>query len=289
MWFEETRSWTDRVDLAAIPKGTFGSVAPKAGDIQVIETTPQSISLRATVNITNPTPYSAHIPYINIHVFSNGTLLGEAIAEHLDIKKGHNAGLTVSARWQPSWGGDEGVQRGRDLLSEYISGYNTSITLKTHRGSIPGQPLIGESLSKLNITVSAPRLSLPGNNEDEKTHFIRDATFHVFSSTATFTLVSPLQHNIIYIDHVNATALYNHTETVGRITYDLPFAAPPGETLTPRLPVEWSLDSVGYERLKDALGGRMKLDAKAVVGVRLGLWTETVWYYGRGIGASVRP
>jgi len=276
------------VDILALPKDMFGSLAPKAGNIEVIDTTRESISLRASVNITNPTPYSAHIPFISIHLFSNGTLLGEARAENLDITTGNNTDVVVSALWHPSLSGGEGVLRGRNLISQYISGYNTSITLKTHRGSIPAQPLIGEALSKLNITVSAPRLSLPGSDEDENTHFIRDATFHVFSSTATFTLVSPLQHNTIYIDRVNATAIYNHTETVGRIEYELPFAAPPGETMTPRLPVEWSLDSVGYEKLKEALGGKMKLDAKAVVGVRLGQWTETLWYYGRGIGASVR-
>lgn len=87
---------------------------------------------------------------------------------------------------------------------------------------------------------------------------------------------------------MNATALYNHTEPVGHIQYDLPFAAPPGISVTPKLPVDWSLDSVGYEKVRQALGGRLKLDAHAIVGVRLGSWTETVWYVGRGIGASIR-
>ena len=40
--------------------------------------------------------------------------------------------------------------------------------------------------------------------------------------------------------------------------------------------------------MKEALGGTMKLDARAVVGVRVGEWTEKVWYVGKGIGASVR-
>ncbi|KAK1830794.1 hypothetical protein QBC39DRAFT_353315 [Podospora conica] len=277
-----------KIPLKPIPRDGLGSIAPQVGNIEVTETTPQSLSIKATVNITNPTPYSAHIPYINIHVLCNGSLLGEAWARNLDFKTGHNVNLAVSAQWNPSLGGHTGIQTGRNLLSQYLSGYNTSITIKTHRNSIPALPLLGEALSKLNITVSAPKINLPGGDEDEKTHFIRDATFHIFSSTATFLLVSPLQHNTLYIERVNATALYNHTEPVGQIFYELPFAAPPGETLTPKLPVEWSLDSVGYERLKDAVGGKLKLDAKATVGVRLGRWTETVWYYGRGIGASVR-
>ena len=272
----------------ALPHDLFGSLEPQASDIEVVETTRSSVLIKALVNISNPTPYTAHIPYLNIHVLSNGTIVGEATATDLDIISGNNTNLVVSALWKPSLGGSKGSQHGRDLLSQYLSGYNTSVTLRTHRGSIPSQPLVGEALSKINITVSAPRLSLPGDGEDDKTHFIRDAIFHVFSSTATFTLVSPLRHNTLYIESVNATALYNHTEPMGRIEYDLPFAAPPGESQTPKLPVEWSLDSVGYGKLKEALGGKMKLDARAVVGVRVGEWVETVWYVGKGIGASVR-
>lgn len=198
-------------------------------------------------------------------------------------------------------GGEEGAQHGRDLLSQYLSGYNTSVTIRTHRGTIPSLPRIGDALSRLNLTLSAPRLRLPpppgrggggddgdDSAEEEERRFIRDATFHIFSSTATFTLVSPLTKNTLYIDAVDATAFYNHTEPIGKIEYDLPFAAPPGSSETPRLPVEWSVDSVGYGKLREALGGRMKLDARAVVWVRLGRWTERVWYVGKGIGAKVR-
>lgn len=257
------------------------------------------------MNITNPTPYSAHIPFISVHVESNGTTVGEARAEGLDIAPGDNTGLEVSATWDPSaMGGEKGAQRGRDLLSEYLSGYNTSLTIRTHRGTIPALPRLGEALARLNLTLSAPRLRLPpppggggggggggdddDNQEEERRRFIRDATFHVLSSTATFTLVSPLTRNTLYIDAVDATAYYNHTEPIGRIEYGLPFAAPPGSSQTPRLPVEWSVDSVGYGKLREALGGRLKLDARAVVWVRLGRWTERVWYVGKGIGARVR-
>ena len=111
---------------------------------------------------------------------------------------------------------------------------------------------------------------------------------HLFTSTATFTLLSPLSHNTIYITHINATALYNHTEPVGKIDHDLPFAVPPGATTSPRLPVEWSIGSVGYAAVRDALGGTLKLDAKATVSVRVGAWEEKVWYEGHGIGAHVK-
>lgn len=74
---------------------------------------------------------------------------------------------------------------------------------------------------------------------------------------------------------------------MGSIDYDLPFEVPPGVSLTPRLPVDWSLGSVGYEAVKEALGGKLKVEAEAKVGIRVGRWREKVWYEGRGIGARV--
>ena len=111
---------------------------------------------------------------------------------------------------------------------------------------------------------------------------------HLFTSTATFTLLSPLPHATIYITHINATALYNHTDPVGVILYDLPFAVPPGSIETPKLPVDWSLGSVGYEAVKSALGGTLKVDAKATVGIKIGSWSDTIWYVGKSIGAKIR-
>ncbi|KAL2135641.1 hypothetical protein VTI74DRAFT_7591 [Chaetomium olivicolor] len=282
-----------KIPLKPIDKDLMGSATPRVGRIEITDTTPSSLTLQALVNITNPTPYSAYIPFISIHIESNGTTIGEAQAENLNIKPGNNTDLSISATWNPSMGGGEGLQRGRDLLSGYLSGYNTTVTVRTHRDSIPSLPHLGETLSHLSLTLPAPRIHVPADpsdpdDPDDRPRFIRDATFHILSSTATFTLISPLQHNTIFINSVNATALYNHTEPIGRILYDLPFAAPPGASQTPKLPVEWSMDSVGYGKLREALGGRMRLDARATVGVRIGRWTESVWFVGRGIGAGVR-
>ena len=111
---------------------------------------------------------------------------------------------------------------------------------------------------------------------------------HLWSSTAEFTLLSPLHYETLYITWINATALYSHTEPVGKIWYDEPFAVPPGATTSPRLPVDWSLGSVGYDAIKQALGGTLKLDATATVGVRVGQWEQDVWFVGHGIGAHVK-
>ncbi|KXJ96897.1 hypothetical protein Micbo1qcDRAFT_3940 [Microdochium bolleyi] len=276
------------IPVKPLPKGSFSEISPKLGTMRVLDSTRDSITLEATLSANNPTPYTAQIPYINIHLLHNDTVLGEATVRHLNLVKGSNRDVVVTATWKPSEDGPHGRDVGRNLISQYLSGENTTLSVKAHRNSIPGQPKLCEALAKLNFTFPTPRLTLPGDTPDGKTHFIRDTTFHFVSSTATFTLVSPLQHNTIYLDHINATAFYNHTEPVGSIVNELPFAAPPGESTTPRLPVTWSLGSVGYDALRHAVGGTLKLDAYADVTVRLGNWQETLWYRGKGIGAHIQ-
>lgn len=45
---------------------------------------------------------------------------------------------------------------------------------------------------------------------------------------------------------------------------------------------------MGYEAIKRALGGTLKLSTKATVGCRIGQFEETIWFEGHGIGAKVR-
>lgn len=110
---------------------------------------------------------------------------------------------------------------------------------------------------------------------------------HLISSTAQFTLSSPFSTTTLYITNLNATA-YHDGQPSGKILYELPFAVPPGLSDTPRLPVDWSLGSVGYDAIKKALGGTLKLSAFADVGIRIGAWKEQIWFQGGAIGAHVR-
>ncbi|TEY43635.1 hypothetical protein BOTCAL_0366g00100 [Botryotinia calthae] len=274
--------------------GDFHQLNLKIGDLKIFNTGRTSINLQAKINFTNPTEYTARIPYVNIHILNNGSIIGDATVRDISVSRGNNTNVLVEATWDPmTFGGEKGRKIGRELISQYVSGFNTTLTFETHEGSIPYQPKLGKALGKFAATIPTPRLSTPGNGNDKgpddgKPHFIDDATFHLFSSTAQFTLLSPLQHSTIYIESIDAEAFYNHTETVGKIVYDYPFAVPPGTSESPKLPVDWSFDGVGYDAVERALGGTLKLDAKGTIGLRLGQWTETIWYLGSGIGAHVR-
>nr|POE85443.1 hypothetical protein CFP56_43759 [Quercus suber] len=313
------------------------------GDLRILDTTASSLSFSAEMNMTNPTAYAATIPYIDLHILSNNSLVAHATTRELVINPGNNINILVQAVYDPyELAGKHAKAAGRELLSRYLSGYNTTLELKLHSGSIPALPKLGEALSRFSIEMPTPRLGPPGGNggsdgKDGKQTFIRDATMHLFSSTADFTLLSPLKKETLFVTSINATAYsprkgeekpgypsnpdddddddddWMHSlrisssndtrhdpsdpsdlgDKVGHIFYDSPFAVPPidrdgnGMT-TPRLPVEWSLGGVGYDAVKRALGGNLKLGAFAYVGVRIGSWQEEVWFRGKGIGASIR-
>jgi len=274
----------------------LGSIAPKIGNLAILDTTPDSFTIQAEVNFTNPTNYSATVPYIDINLLTNGTIIGHVTARDILVVPGNNTNTLVQAVWSPlALSGDHGKAIGAEFLSQYISGFNTTLTLKTHKDTLPSQPALGEALSAFNITIPTPHLGSrkpvdpdhPGDGEDDKPHFIQSTTMHLISSTAQFTLLSPLKKSTIYITHINATAYYKDDDA-GHINYDGSFAVPPGVSVSPRLPVEWSLGSVGFEAVRKALGGELKLSARAGVGVRVGRWEERVWFRGGAIGANVR-
>lgn len=110
---------------------------------------------------------------------------------------------------------------------------------------------------------------------------------HLLSSTAEFTLFSPLKQTSITVTSINATAFYDN-EPVGRIDHKTPFNVPPGISQTPRLPVELDLGGVGYDTLRKALGQSLQMDAVAEIGVKIGKYVDIVGYNGTGIGAKVR-
>lgn len=278
--------------VLGFPKDTLNALEPQVDGVRILNTSDTGIFMQARVNFSNPTPYTASIPYFSAHVLNNGEPLGEAVVRNISLKLGNNTGNTIHATWDPlTLGGEEAHRNAQKLLSDYLSGENTTLQVVTHEGSFPALPELGLAFSKLNFTVPTPRMKLPGQGGDhddtEHLGFIRDATFHLLSSTATFTLASPLESNTVYLEHINATAFYNHTEPVGQIVNERAFPVTPGLSETPRLPVDWSLSSIGYSKLKDALGGNLKLDAVAYVTIRIGNWVEKVRYTGHGLGASI--
>ena len=107
----------------AISGGDLKGFSPQVGSLRILETTRSSLSMEARVNITNPTEYSAIVPYVNIKMLSNGTEVGHATARNVSVVPGPNHNILVEALWDPlTPSGQKGVAQGKELLSQYISG-----------------------------------------------------------------------------------------------------------------------------------------------------------------------
>lgn len=109
---------------SAINRGGPGKTfAPKVGNLQILDTGKTSLTLSALVNFTNPTEYFATVPYIDINILTNGTLLGHAVAKSVAVAPGDNFNIPVTAVWDPfAMGGEEARAVGVEFLSQYISG-----------------------------------------------------------------------------------------------------------------------------------------------------------------------
>ena len=118
---------------------------PVVQGMEVVDSTETSLTLQARVNMTNPTDYSATIPFCNVSIWVNDTRVGYAWASDTHVVPGPN-NLTAKASWEVG-------KIGRLWLSQFISGYNTSLTIKSHAGSIPNFPD-----PKMEMTVPTPHM-----------------------------------------------------------------------------------------------------------------------------------
>lgn len=95
----------------------------KVGNLQVLGTTETSLTIEALVNLTNPTQYSATVPFADVHILSNGSLFGHATAQAISIKPGRNINIPITAVWNPlEMGGQVAHAKAVDFLSQWLSG-----------------------------------------------------------------------------------------------------------------------------------------------------------------------
>ncbi|KAF3491886.1 uncharacterized protein GIQ15_01403 [Arthroderma uncinatum] len=160
--------------------GKITDIKPRIQSIEIVETTKDSVLARANVNFTNPTNYTAHIPYINIKLVHNSSDVAHIIGHNVHVGPGQNSGVQIDALWNPlESGGEEGVAAGRDLVSKCVSGRNTTVVLKSYADTIPSLPLLGAALSKFEIEIPIPKLRLPGSDDGRDGRggsLIKDAT-----------------------------------------------------------------------------------------------------------------
>jgi len=118
---------------------------------------------------------------VDVVMLYNGTALAHIIARNISVVPGNNTNIPVDFLWSPlATGGTDGKEAGRAMISSFVSGSNTTVTIKTHEGTIPTLPDIGRGLSTIPIDIPMPRISTPGSPDDDeddsRPHFIQDST-----------------------------------------------------------------------------------------------------------------
>jgi len=119
-----------------------GGFEHKVGEISVVDTSETKLTMQARVTITNPTEYYADMPRVDAELFVNGTKMGNAWGGG-KIQPGDNE-IVSFVEWDKT-------SVGAEFLSQFISGYNVSLTIKP--GKLPGLPEI-----PMNITVEVPHM-----------------------------------------------------------------------------------------------------------------------------------
>lgn len=100
--------------------GDISKFLPKIGGLRILDTGRSWIKLAAEVNFTNPTNYSASVPYFDLKLLNNGTELGHAYAQNANVVPGSNTNVSIVAFWEPH--GKAALAHGREVLSQYVSG-----------------------------------------------------------------------------------------------------------------------------------------------------------------------
>lgn len=103
--------------------GSIDQLNPKIESLEIGPTTESSVLVKATMNFTNPTPYSAIVPMADLVLLYNGTAVGHVVARDVSLIPGLNTGIHVDLVWNPlAFSGANGVDVGRKMVSRYISG-----------------------------------------------------------------------------------------------------------------------------------------------------------------------
>lgn len=75
------------------------------------------------MNFTNPTNYSATVPFVDFLILYNDTTVAHITARNISVGPGNNSYVPIDFFWCPlDAAGIDGVEAGRALFSSYISG-----------------------------------------------------------------------------------------------------------------------------------------------------------------------
>lgn len=91
--------------------------------LDLSNTAESSLLISIYMNFTNPTNYSATVPFLDILMLYNDTAVAHIIARNFSVSSGNNTNKSIEFFWSPSdTSGPHGIEAGRALFSSYASG-----------------------------------------------------------------------------------------------------------------------------------------------------------------------
>lgn len=107
-------------------RDTIDNLQPKINSVKIGQTSQTTLILHASINVTNPTEYSATIPLVDVLLLYNRTAVAHLTARDLMVVPGLNSDIQLEALWNPlDSSGELGVDAGRQLISQYVSGLSS--------------------------------------------------------------------------------------------------------------------------------------------------------------------
>lgn len=114
--------WLADLSLALLGS-SVDKLNPQIAFLELGPTTESSALMKTKVNITNPTKYAATIPMADFALLYNTTTVAHIITRNISVVPGVNTDISVDVLWCPlDADGPEGVDAGREMLSQYVSG-----------------------------------------------------------------------------------------------------------------------------------------------------------------------
>ncbi|ANZ77053.1 BA75_04065T0 [Komagataella pastoris] len=272
-------------------------------NINVISTTKDSILLLVDADILNPFASGFNLVNVDLdlQIAYNESTLGH-LSLFENIESLGSSWFSASALFDidpnrytidniPS-SDISPIEKLEQLVSGYLSGEETLVTIEGHDRSIPTSPLLSQVLKNLSVTLPIPQIvydehKILSSNPDYQSGFILDSTMHLMSSEIEFTVYNPISNSEAFVLIENAKASYEGT-VLGYIGREQSLIIPPGVSTTPRIPIRYATSGIGADILRKAMNGELKVDAQAVVEFGLQSFKLQLIYHGKGMRSNIR-
>ncbi|KAJ3147540.1 hypothetical protein HK101_002218 [Irineochytrium annulatum] len=252
------------------------------GAVNVASGDANGIHLTIATTITNPSSLSLAVNAdVVMQLQAQGQVLGNVVLPKLALVPGPNV-ITATSLFNPQ--GDAAIAAGRQLLSGFLAGTSSPVTILGTPNSTPYKSLEA-SFSGLTINTNLPGQTKPliGGS------WLNFNNLAVTTAPVYLLLNNPLATDFTLL-HLTTSISYNG-QIIGNIDQDLagnPIKVPAGGSLNAGpITASLNINIISLQALVAGLSGNLKIDAKATLLTAVGSYQTTVDYVQTGVSTSL--